>query len=73
MKTGPARNLAQVIAKKAPLQNKVIDHLARSLLASLVLTRGEARRQKKDGLEAWEFAHEVEDFATSLKEKLKKS
>ena len=43
MKMGPTQNLAQVIAKKAPLQSKVMDHLARSLLASLVLTKGEAK------------------------------
>jgi hypothetical protein len=41
---GPTQNLALVTAKKAPLQSKVMDHLARSLLASMLLTRGEARR-----------------------------
>ena len=37
--------MALVIAKKEPQQSKVMDHLARSLLASLVLTRGEAKEE----------------------------
>ena len=41
--------MALVIAKKAPLQSKVIDHLARSLLASFVLTRGERRTSWRRG------------------------
>jgi hypothetical protein len=49
MKMGPTQNLALFIAKKAPLHSKVMDHLARSLPASLLLIRGEAKEEGRPG------------------------
>jgi hypothetical protein len=53
------------MAKKAPQQGKVIDRLARSLLARFLLTEVEVR--KNDCLESRAVAREAEDFAGNFK------
>jgi hypothetical protein len=65
MEIGSKPNLAPVTDKQAPLQGKVIDHLARRLLANVFLTKVEVR--SNDCTESREVVQEVDDFAGNLK------